>query len=90
MIPTTELAPPASTMGVVDMKINIMPAMWEAKPNSVAALRKALDDGKEFTVCDIRSQWGTTTTKNELLEQGFTSAQVRYGKHNEKVWTGNL
>ena len=73
------------------MKINLIPASWTAPINSQKTLLEALKGNKEFTVMDISSKWnGSTTTGPELVAQGVTHAQVRYGKGNTKVWYGAL
>ena len=73
------------------MKTNLIPAQWEPMHNSKAALFEAAQGGMEFTIADMSNSWnGATTTIQELVEAGYTSAQIRYGKNNTKVWFGNL
>lgn len=72
-------------------KINLIPAPWEPVLNNKGHLFDAAEGGYEFTVADMSSKWnGATTTIAELKEQGFTHAQIRYGKNNTKVWYGAI
>ncbi len=73
------------------MNINLVPAPWSPTPYSIKALKGMFDHPIEFTVADMSSKWnGSTTTIAELREQGFTHAQIRYGKNNTKVWYGSI
>lgn len=71
--------------------MHLTPAPWTPLITSQAKLLEELAAGKEFTVTDIGDVWcGSTTTAKELIEQGITKVQIRYGKNNTKVWYGKL
>jgi len=71
--------------------INLKLAPWLLQVNSVKLVEASVKANKEFTVIDYPSgYYGATTTPKELLAEGYTHAQVRYGKTLTKVWYGEL
>lgn len=68
------------------LKINLIPASSTPVIPSKKALIKALKSGIDFIVADISNQWdGKPVTHRELLDYGYTQAQVRYGFAHRKV-----
>jgi hypothetical protein len=70
--------------------INLKVAKWSPNIGSQKDLKAALANNKEFQTCDVVNGYDLTTTRAELLAQGFTHAQIRYGHRMEKVWYGKL
>lgn len=71
--------------------INVKLAPWLLQVNSVKLVEAALKANKELTVIDYPSgHYGSYTSPKELVEQGYTHVQVRYGKDLTKAWYGEL
>ena len=54
--------------------------------NSKKAVQEALDNGVDFTIANIMDRWdGKACNAESLLNEGYTRAQVRYGKNLTKT-----
>ena len=74
------------------MKINLAPAVYNTPLiNSVKELKARMDANRDFIIVDMSSPWnGAYTTIADLKRDGYTHAQIRYGKNNTKVWYGEI
>lgn len=73
------------------MRINLIPAPYNPPLGSKDEVVRTLMCNKDFIINDVSCKWdGASVCLQELLDDGYTHAQVRYGKNLSRVWFGPL